>query len=743
MITNEIANDKGLESFDEILLTQAARVPGFVGAVPKNLFGKTYVEYLNSAYSRWEKAAKSEIKKIQGSEQKPFTVLKEEERTSAKSPQISPDEKKLIYIQRRLHKENAEVILHERNSSKDSFFDSKPKVLFERDGANTVRWIDNEQFLVDGSRTVDRHYSFSSVFKHNLKTKKTKRITNSDPILNRLQYPLPISKNSFVSVQNFGGGTRLVKVRHGKRLKVLYAPKLGVRISQPALVGNSTLVFNERTLEGDERLLQYNLKTKKVSLISGLPADSRSPVSTNDGFIFISEKTGVGNLYNFDLKTGKVTPVTNSIATINDGVFDQNRNELIVTRMTANGVQLEVQKDGLQPLNPPDVQREDYVQKSFSQAEKPNLKLTEKNYWGSSYLFPQYWLPTFNITGSGNSEDEVGYFVGLSVASQDPVGHHTYALDIGYDTLTETPQGSFVYQNAQLPVYTTIGFSNTSYYLFGDETELKVNTGVLAFDFYLWKLSNNYRGRIFGGFINSEIEDEFSSQNQTYGAGISYSDFTQLGFQISPEKGGRVYLDYTQYVGDDENENFGKTTFGGSTFISWLLPKHHVIYLRADHTGSPKDRSIYENTTVAGGEFSGFSSGAPHVIRGYPVGEFLGWTVSSANFEYRFPLFRTYKGARTGPLFAKSWHAAVTADIMTMEGAYYKFDEDAAEDEESTRELVYVSPSKTFSSAGAEVRLDATLLYNIPATIRVGMYYGFEEEAYGGFYPFIGLGSLF
>ncbi|MCB0394581.1 MAG: hypothetical protein KDD25_08475, partial [Bdellovibrionales bacterium] len=307
LVTNEIQEQVGFDAFDKLLLKNARRVPGFVGAVPVALFNKSYQEYLADAYSRWEKVAKFEIKKIQSSTSKPFKTITEEERISVHSIDISPNGLRLAYVQKRLHEDN-ELLVYERKVTSESFFANKPKTIVTREGIDHIAWIDNDAILMTAKRTHKRYFDFNDIYRVDVKKKKSKGLTKGA----RLSGAIPGKHKRFYAVQNVGGGTQLVEIsQDGKTITPIYTPALGVRLSRPALISKSELAFNEKATDGVDRIRLMDLNSKSIRAFPGIPDNSRSPKRTKAGLIFVSESSGVANIYLYNFAERKSYPISN------------------------------------------------------------------------------------------------------------------------------------------------------------------------------------------------------------------------------------------------------------------------------------------------------------------------------------------------------------------------------------------------------------------------------------------------
>ena len=96
-------------------------------------------------------------------------------------------------------------------------------------------------------------------------------------------------------------------------------------------------------------------------------------------------------------------------------------------------------------------------------------------------------------------------------------------------------------------------------------------------------------------------------------------------------------------------------------------------------------------------------------LRGYPVNEYRGQKVGLLSTEYRFPIKNIERGGGNTPFFFKRVHGAVFVEAgNAWDGAY------------ASKELK--------KSVGAEARLDMTLSYFLPITVRVGLAKALDDK---------------
>lgn len=114
--------------------------------------------------------------------------------------------------------------------------------------------------------------------------------------------------------------------------------------------------------------------------------------------------------------------------------------------------------------------------------------------------------------------------------------------------------------------------------------------------------------------------------------------------------------------------------------------------------------------------------GAPTaVVRGYEPARLRGQHYLLANAEYRFPLLFVDWGHSTLPLFLERFHGALFVDAATT------FEPNPA-------------GQHTLIGVGAEVRVDLTLGYYLPQSLRIGAARGFGPEGIWQWYVLLGRG---
>jgi hypothetical protein len=217
--------------------------------------------------------------------------------------------------------------------------------------------------------------------------------------------------------------------------------------------------------------------------------------------------------------------------------------------------------------------------------------------------------------------------------------------------------------------------------------------------------------------------------------GYFYSSAEATATSISAERGLTLSL-----AGDFANPAWGsETTLTAFTGVAtaylpmpWL--SHHVLALALSGgaaVGSYPRRGLY----AVGGfhdlpVLDAYTSGilqSSFVLRGYAPSQFVGRQFNLLNAEYRFPIVYADRGLSTLPVFLRGVSGNFFADYG---GAYDELDPD--------------DPlSQYHLGAGAELWLDLVLGYYAGANIRLGIAKGFDQQAPSEFTSYTAVSATF
>lgn len=187
-------------------------------------------------------------------------------------------------------------------------------------------------------------------------------------------------------------------------------------------------------------------------------------------------------------------------------------------------------------------------------------------------------------------------------------------------------------------------------------------------------------------------------------------------------------LGHSEYLEDLGNVDYGETYAHLGTFWSSFTPQRHVLYLGFNGSYAPElFNSLFQTSTLAGPFFNPQIVNTAFLQRGYPTGVFLARNILNINMEYRFPLFDIFRGLTGPPVFFKNIQAAFVFDASTLDGRY---------SETSTRGIRATDFGRFFTGYGLELESNMTAAFFVPVTFTLGLYYGEEQESFGGFTTF-------
>jgi hypothetical protein len=455
-----------------------------------------------------------------------------------------------------------------------------------------------------------------------------------------------------------------------------------------------------------------------------------SPAWSADGkhLYFSSDRTGVFNLYAYELETGKLFQVTNVLG----GAFTPSPSldgaTFAFTSYSAKGFDvhtLPVEPASWRPAGP---YAERYPVMQYD--EKP-VESFPRPYTPWSTLLPRFWLPWF-----GYSHDS-GMMYGALTFGGDAVDRHQYYLSALYGPKNSRAWYTFDYLYDGLPptfhlqAYDTDVFYNDFFkapYLQEDYEEREKIFGFSAIAplvktarqhfiavGYRWRelsrltaIPSWYAGPIPG-------EGVLASGWATY----LFNSSHKYDFSISPEGGRTFKLGYERLdksLGSDYEIHKYIADWHEYITLPW---QHHVLSARAFagiSTGADALRLPQRAFQLGGDSTSENPQDAivllesPEVfLRGYPVNVFRGRKAGLASLEYRFPLWNVERGKGSLPIFLRRFHGAVFFEAgNAWDGTFHNND--------------------LKRSVGAEMRMDLYLAYYLPVTLRVGIAGGLDEE---------------
>jgi hypothetical protein len=652
-------------------------------------------------------------------------------------PQISPDGRFLLYVNKDLDNKKALVVL-ERPSLEIPFDSNSKKIEFEaadsidpkktQDAPPTgsigrARWFnDSTRIIFDKIDEINRFQSYSDIYIYNLKEKTSTRVTKG---MRARDASPSIDGSQIAFVKLEASSTQLAVMNLAqKTAEIVYRPALQHRISNPIWTSETEIIFSERDSSGHENLVRVDVNKKEtVVLQSPFKVNSLISLSANNSATVLTPDSGVLNLHSLNLATGKSQPISHVETALLAGDIDPSTKDFYVSKMTADGPRLfrftEASKVAAEKL--PTAQPMVAQQIANHTTAQNNLPENEINdYKPGQFLWPKYWMP-FLSTGS------TGTYLQVSTATADPLAKHAYSAAIAYDSYISKANWNFAYLNNTLEPEITI--SGSEFY-----SQL-IQSSILTRDLYgsadiAWPLTswNPDLSGSMGWSYKQKSLAQISAQRVGPRFTLKYGGVSQGPTQISPEKGHVGIAQYVNYLPEMGDFGYQQMHVMGEVYLSKWLPAHHVTYLSASILATDKALPFIYGTPTVAQKASSAEVQVP--MRGFLAGQFVSSQLLASTIEYRFPINNIYKGKGTLPLYLKRLHGAAIFDSIINKGFSYSLNK---------RAFLTEVGKKVYSSAGFEANLDTTIGYHMPLTFTFAYYLPVSQELGGSGTFFLGL----
>jgi WD40-like Beta Propeller Repeat len=499
-----------------------------------------------------------------------------------------------------------------------------------------------------------------------------------------------------------------------------------------------SVAYSAWTRGGFRDIRIVDVKSGSFYELSHDRALDQQPTWSPDGktLYFVSDRTGIANVYAYDLATHALAQVTNVLTGAYMPAVSNDGRKLVYVGYRSGGFDLfELPLDPKRFLEPPAAldDRAAAVEPSLSHA------WPVESYNPLPTLRPHAWTAAYGPGTFGNA-------LTISTSGADAVGLHAFDASLTIPTSADGEfQGSADYSYNRLPfafqasVFRSAALRND--YRYGNQRPLTterltgVSTGVSWFvpgEFdgqsvaLSYTIANYSRDLPVGTRADPYSLVTVDPQRGYIGIlrlGYSYNNTQSTVYAISAEKG------VTFGLGVDEADpaigSESTLTAVGGVFTAYQrLPwgQHHVLALGLSGgtslgtyakrglygTGGFVDQSLYDAYTSVVRQ-------SAFVLRGYAPGQFIGTAYNLLNLEYRFPLLYADRGISTLPVFLRTLSGVLFFDYG---GAYDSIDPN--------------HPFKVFhGSVGGELWLDTITGYFLQSNLRLGLARGLDAEAPG------------
>lgn len=457
----------------------------------------------------------------------------------------------------------------------------------------------------------------------------------------------------------------------------------------------------------------------------------QDPSFSADGktLYFTSDRTGVMNVYAYELATGALSQVTNVVNGAYYPEASPDGKTLAYIGYTSAGFDLFVM-----PLDParflPALPYENY------RGDPPPVP-AHHDYPVHAYhpldtLFPRAYMAS---VGPG----DFGYQATVSASGSDIAGLHGVSVNLTSELKNPSLQPDLRYSYGGLPVdlnfhvYRTI--TPGSGYSLNGNNQISFVTEQAGFEsgasfslpraFESQSFSVTYSFERVAANLPVPVNqlDPYQTPSTPFRGyvgvahlGWSYSNTEGHLWSVGPEQG------FAAGAGVDVSDGILASQFKGfdatanvAAYLKMPWLRHHVLGLHASAGtsggGYPGQGEYYvggfDDLNVVDTLRNQLAQGGV-VLRGYPVVEQAGPNYALFNAEYRFPILNVDRGVSTYPIFLNRFYGAAFTDIGSAFG------------QPSTADFKIGS--------GAEVRVDFTLGYIEAFTFRMGYAHGWSTD---------------
>lgn len=425
------------------------------------------------------------------------------------------------------------------------------------------------------------------------------------------------------------------------------------------------IAAERRRLGGPSEIVLVDVETRAVrTLVSSSPARNVAPSWTGDGtsLLFASDRDGGPfAIYKVDVASGAIARLRGTGSGAEFPALSPDGHTLTFVGYTAGGHDLfSIPYDGAlweaaQDARMPDVASPaSAVQPAATRAYRP---------WQT--LAPTFWTPVL--------ASDAGEFVGgAATGGSDALGRHTYFGSIGWSPSRARPDWSlaYVYDRWWPTIFADLS-DNTDPWRAGEVRTREANAGVVL----PWSRVRWNQAAFLAWHTSTDAFDcadcappvDTDVRRRAARLGWSLGNAKAFGYSISAEQGARVTAtsEFTRRsLGADGDAT--AVTVDARAYVG-VWPRHGVIAARAAFASAWGDETVRRLFSAGGngpalGGFA-FGSDAIGLLRGFDDGSVVGPRAFVANLDYRFPLARIQHGAGTLPVFLRTIHGAIFADV--------------------------------------------------------------------------------
>ncbi len=729
LLWHRLVEDEGIGAVSDFSQRHGRRVPFFLNAPMEERTGQNWPERWTAMKTSLTTELTAQLEQIRAKGEMDFVpVIPAEGQQNA--PVISPDGRHLAFINWSPFTGSTVQVISRGEDEIKSFSKLKRRTLMQVASPTRVAWLpDSKSLVVDQLHIVRRGFRIRDLYLVSLDDSPPTQITSEQRAMEPAVSP---SGKQVAFVRNLAGRTELAVLnRDTGKVHTYFRPKLGLRLAQPEFLDEKKLIYLGRDYKGVDRIYQLDLKTSKRAPYATAMKDVATLRKNAKGLLMTSAKSGTNNLYLYTPSNGKMAALTNSQTEAIGGDIDTRTNELITIHASSQGRQLIA--SSFRTYEPPVLSTPASLKFDSAPPAPLNLASLSGKHDGYSpwrYMIPKYWVPFIYPL-------EDGIIFQGSTEVFDPTGRHHYLLQGSYDTVTDLSGYGFSYLLSSKDVQWMATIAQSNQLLTAGDDPLTDNLLGLGATFYLPGLNNSWRGGLQASHIDTEVPGATATTQLRRAGPTVQLNYDSGANHVFKSKRGDFAgtIAHTHFVRADDYFDYDRTF--GAVAGKWRgpFPDRHALGAEIKAAYAPKLATMGQVRVLGdrtiGGNYLVSLINSTQKLRGYPSGALTGRTLINANIDYTFPLWDIFRGKNLFPWFSRSLQMGFFIDGAIADGLYYS---------PETESYGRARTDDIFGGAGMEFHLMNTFAYHLPVSITLGLYYGFDERAGGGFTPFLSIG---
>jgi Tol biopolymer transport system component len=668
-------------------------IPFMQNMPAKSVFGKSFsdlwTQWRSDAFKRYSAQAES----LKGQGLTDFRHLTDDgfDKTFLSS---SPDGKSLAYADRNSHRRSS-LKLYDIGSGKYRTIDQG---IF----LGSMQFSSDGRYLAYGKMEYSGFGEnlYGDIYIYDTVNRKTERITRClrarDPAFSR------DGKMLYFVASSMDQNALAVLDLKTKQVESLTELDESQLFSHPSVSPNGEKIALAVWQDGGyQDIYLYDIAKKEWRALMADKAQDITPAWSGDGkyLYFASDRSGVWNIFKYDLQTAAMSRVTNVIGgAFNPAVCDANVYFLSLSSRGFDIVVTEI-SDSICFTNTAYIDTTSFVEKATDSVNYPSVK-----YRPFKTLLPFFWFPMASI-------DEKGGALGVALLGADDLMAKSYTAvfvpsfnsqrfyyDIAYSDADRSLNYNFRISDNTTAEDVGSGNTDVAYYQRQQSQSLQLYLPLTRSGHVISAAAaychTNYTG------LNNEIfaiNPYWNGHLARLQMNLGFSNAQKYGFSISPERGRSVSLEsrfYRKYLGGELNQSWQ-----GLSWTEYLpLPFRHQMLMGKIMAGV-WGQGVYVNEDI------------PEMRPRGTTEDIDGRYRTLLTAEYRFPLLYVERGFSTWPFYLKNVSGALLMDVGTASNNYK-----------------HLSYNDSHRCLGAEITSQWLFSYAAPFKIILGFYHLPEEK---------------